>query len=1073
MMPQPLPVGQKLKMWTRSLPKCIQAPNSAKHTGGAKDLGQTIAVEAGKTYTLSFWYKVVESDGTDARIWCVWNDADGNGLFADTQGSIRGPDGGYLSNGSGEWLQHTAEVVAPAAAASLYLEVRTYSGAVTYWDDFVFEEYIDVAAPVVTFDPEDGTENVSIAADIVLSFDEPVFGVGGTEITDPAALVELKETDASGADVAFTAVINAEKTEITITPDANLTNEQLHYVALKANVVEDEAGNVADAVQSATFTTSGPIEILGIEAGDVVYIGQEVVINWMVEETIGNITIWVSFDNGVTFEALIENIDPAPGFVDYTISETFDPSMETILRITEATNTTFAEGEPMAESEVIYLLPLISVTDIQGTTEANGNSSYEDTLCVTTGVVTFADGSSEYYIADGTGDYSGVVVRDNQHIPAIGDSILIAGEVDEYYSLTQINNLIKFEIIASGKTVPAPVSITTGGASEALEGVIVQVSSAVVVKETNSYGETEVDDGSGVILVDDPYHNPTLNLDGTYDITGPLSYSYSKWRIYPTSAADVTEILSDAASVTSETYTVDDVAETITGVPAKEELATFIDNVIPVYGATIAVYEADGTTAATDLQTGYQLIVTSQDESTTKTYTITKDPLSDDATVTSLVYTVDDAAGTITGVLYNSTVASFEAYLVPAAGATFTTFATDGTTEATDIQSGYKLIVTAEDESTTKTYELTVDDALPADLIFSEYIEGSGNNKAIEVFNPNEEAIKLDYYQIAQLSNGGDDWEYFHLFPTGTVLEAGANWVMLNNETDETLFAAENADEVLSYPSVVHHNGDDARGLIIVTGLDTTLVDIIGTIGPDPGDGWDVAGITNATKDHTLIRKGTVSEGNTDWSSSAGTTADNSEWIVMDQNFLDSLGSHTLVLPLPSDDATLSDLMVDGTSVNGFSPATLTYYVTLPAGTTDVPAVTAETTDENASVNVIDATDLGGDAAARTTTVEVTAEDGETVKTYTIEFTVQVGVHDEAFNMVQLYPVPAVNTLYIDNVANVRTVTMFDITGAAVMQMKNAGNDRIAIDVSSLEGGLYLIKMANEQATGVARFVKQ
>ena len=45
----------------------------------------------------------------------------------------------------------------------------------------------------------------------------------------------------------------------------------------------------------------------------------------------------------------------------------------------------------------------------------------------------------------------------------------------------------------------------------------------------------------------------------------------------------------------------------------------------------------------------------------------------------------------------------------------------------------------------------------------------------------------------------------------------------------------------------------------------------------DPGSGWDVAGETNGTKDHTLVRKASVTSGNTDWSASAGTNATDSE----------------------------------------------------------------------------------------------------------------------------------------------------------------------------------------------------
>ena len=89
---------------------------SAKHTGGTNDIAQNIAVVAGQEYELSFWYKVVPGDGEDSRIWCVWRDGSGTGLFDDTQGAIRGPDGAYLPNGTGEWMSYSAIVTAPAAA---------------------------------------------------------------------------------------------------------------------------------------------------------------------------------------------------------------------------------------------------------------------------------------------------------------------------------------------------------------------------------------------------------------------------------------------------------------------------------------------------------------------------------------------------------------------------------------------------------------------------------------------------------------------------------------------------------------------------------------------------------------------------------------------------------------------------------------------------------------------------------------------------------------------------------------------------------------------------------------------
>ncbi len=183
------------------------------------------------------------------------------------------------------------------------------------------------------------------------------------------------------------------------------------------------------------------------------------------------------------------------------------------------------------------------------------------------------------------------------------------------------------------------------------------------------------------------------------------------------------------------------------------------------------------------------------------------------------------------------------------------------------------------------------------DLFFSEYIEGSSNNKALEIFNGTGQKVDLSQYRIAQSVNGGG-WQFYHYFPAGDSLNDGDVWVIVTDQVDPALFDTTNADEVLSFPSVVHFSGDDARGLEkmqISQQGDTTwvLIDVIGIPDQDPGAGWAVAGVPDATKDHTLIRKNTVTQGNTDWAASAGTNADDSEWIVKDQNDFSDLGKHT------------------------------------------------------------------------------------------------------------------------------------------------------------------------------------
>jgi predicted extracellular nuclease len=175
------------------------------------------------------------------------------------------------------------------------------------------------------------------------------------------------------------------------------------------------------------------------------------------------------------------------------------------------------------------------------------------------------------------------------------------------------------------------------------------------------------------------------------------------------------------------------------------------------------------------------------------------------------------------------------------------------------------------------------------DLFFSEYIEGASNNKALEIYNGTENPVDLINYRIAQSSNG-DGWEYYHVWSSSTILQANDVWVITTDAADAALKSV--ADEILAYPSVVHFNGNDARGLEVTSdgGTNWTLIDVIGV--PDQDVKWAVAGVAGATAEHTLVRKSTVLSGNTDWAASAGTDANDSEWMVYDQDTFGFLGAH-------------------------------------------------------------------------------------------------------------------------------------------------------------------------------------
>ena len=186
-----------------------------------------------------------------------------------------------------------------------------------------------------------------------------------------------------------------------------------------------------------------------------------------------------------------------------------------------------------------------------------------------------------------------------------------------------------------------------------------------------------------------------------------------------------------------------------------------------------------------------------------------------------------------------------------------------------------------------------------SELFFSEVDEGSGNNKAMEIYNPTSSSVVLSNYRIIRFSNGSVT-PTDSLTLTGT-LGAHSVWVVVNGQTTsqpnspacDTILQAMANQLGGVYPDPLYENGNDA--LVLAKISPRTFVDIFGKIGEDPGYSWtDVFPYTDAqgaywTENHSLIRKASVTGGVTVNPTAFNVTV---EWDSLPENTWTNLGIH-------------------------------------------------------------------------------------------------------------------------------------------------------------------------------------
>ena len=165
------------------------------------------------------------------------------------------------------------------------------------------------------------------------------------------------------------------------------------------------------------------------------------------------------------------------------------------------------------------------------------------------------------------------------------------------------------------------------------------------------------------------------------------------------------------------------------------------------------------------------------------------------------------------------------------------------------------------------------------DLIISEYIEGSSNNKYLEIYNGTGQSVDLSDYEIHIFFNG-------NLEPNSPISLEG---MLIHGGV---FVVAHSSAQLYSTPDTLtgslSFNGDDAVAIYKISR--DAYVDVFGCIGADPGTCW-TSGVLR-TAERTLRRKTDVTSGvsradnETDFNTLAA------EWIAADTDDVSGLGAH-------------------------------------------------------------------------------------------------------------------------------------------------------------------------------------
>jgi hypothetical protein len=353
-------------------------------------------------------------------------------------------------------------------------------------------------------------------------------------------------------------------------------------------------------------------------------------------------------------------------------------------------------------------------------------------------------------------------------------------------------------------------------------------------------------------------------------------------------------------------------------------------------------------------------------------------------------------------------------------------------------------------------------------LFFSEYIEETGSNRAIEIYNPMPLPADLSDYTIHMYSNGSLVPEAT-LHCSGTLMPYDVYTIVTQGNGIEPT-----DPQILSQQDTLHPiadlSGNDAFELLYLD----EVIDVIGQVGENPGQlGWQFG--NSSTSNHVLVRRPEVTSPSDDWNIVSG------QWIPYEPDDFSHIGFHVANDCGLSDSPVISFIDPEILVTENSGTVSVAIYSSNPGSPFDIMINTSGTALEGEDYESNFPTVLQIPAGQDTIYLNIVITNDQTnegSETIELEITTDESVYfgnsnaivyieevistmERTYAGMHIWPNPAGNQLHIEGMFPIDNMTIRDITGKIVLQNELAAKHYAFINLESIPSGVYTIEVSN------------